>query len=55
MFCALLGQASEKLILPFFLALYSGSQVSIVALWATCLLCHHVTSTTHVTELFTGQ
>ena len=23
---------------PFFLALYNGSQVSIVALWATCLL-----------------
>ena len=22
--------------LPFFLALYNGSQVSIVALWATC-------------------
>ena len=30
-------EASEKLIFPFFLALYSGSQVSIVALWATCL------------------
>ena len=24
---------------PFFLALYNGSQVSIVALWATCLFC----------------
>ena len=23
---------------PFFLALYNGSQVSVVALWATCLL-----------------
>ena len=29
--------ASEKLMFPFFLALYNGSQVSIVALWATCL------------------
>ena len=28
--------ASEKLMFPFFLALYNGSQVSIVALWATC-------------------
>ena len=28
--------ASEKLMFPFFLALYDGSQVSIVALWATC-------------------
>ena len=27
---------SEKLKFPFFLALYNGSQVSIVALWATC-------------------
>ena len=26
----------KNLIFPFFLALYSGSQVSIVALWATC-------------------
>ena len=25
---------------PFFLALYNGSQVSIVALWATCLVPH---------------
>ena len=30
--------ASEKLMFPFFLALYNGSQVSIVALWATCFL-----------------
>ena len=30
-------KASEKLMFPFFLALYDGSQVSIVALWATCL------------------
>ena len=29
--------ASEELIIPFSLALYNGSQVSIVALWATCL------------------
>ena len=29
--------ASEKLMFPFFLALYK-SQVSIVALWATCLI-----------------
>ena len=29
--------ASEKFMFPFFLALYNGSQVSIVALWATCL------------------
>ena len=27
--------ASEKLMFPFFLALYNHSQVSIVALWAT--------------------
>ena len=27
----------EKLMFPYFLALYNGSQVSIVALWATCL------------------
>ena len=31
-------KASEKLMFPFFLALYNGSQVSIVALWATCLV-----------------
>ena len=31
-------KGSEKLIYPFFLALYSGSQVSIVALWATCII-----------------
>ena len=31
-------EASEKLIFSFFLALYSGSQVSIVALWATCFI-----------------
>ena len=30
--------ASEKLMFPFFLALYNGSQVSIDALWATCLI-----------------
>ena len=30
-------EASEKLMYPFFLALYNRSQVSIVALWATCL------------------
>ena len=28
--------ASEKLMFPLFLALYNHSQVSIVALWATC-------------------
>ena len=28
--------ASGKFMFPFFLALYNGSQVSIVALWATC-------------------
>ena len=28
---------SEKLMFPFFHALYNHSQVSIVALWATCL------------------
>ena len=28
--------ASEKIMFPFFLALYNGSQVSIVALWASC-------------------
>ena len=27
---------SEKVKFPFFLALFNGSQVSIVALWATC-------------------
>ena len=26
----------KQLMFPFFLALYNGSQVSIVALWATC-------------------
>ena len=26
----------KKFMFPFFLALYNGSQVSIVALWATC-------------------
>ena len=31
-------EASEKLMFPFFLALYNGSQVSIVALWATCFI-----------------
>ena len=31
-------EASEKLMFPLFLALYNGSQVSIVALWATCLI-----------------
>ena len=30
--------ASEKFMFPFFYALYNGSQVSIVALWATCFL-----------------
>ena len=30
---------SEKVKFPFFLALFNGSQVSIVALWATCLFC----------------
>ena len=28
--------ASKNLMFPFFLALYNGSQVIIVALWATC-------------------
>ena len=28
----------KKLMFPFFLSLYNGSQVSIVALWATCLI-----------------
>ena len=36
--------ASVKLIFPFFLALYTGSLVSIVALWATCFSCYYVVS-----------
>ena len=34
-------EASEKLMFPFFLAFYNGSQVSIVALWATCCICEN--------------
>ena len=34
--------ASKKFMFTFFLALYNGSQVSIVALWATCLLFEHI-------------
>ena len=35
---------------PFFLALYNGSQVSIVALWATCYIILCVDAFMHILE-----